>query len=169
MNIVNPQSMPMCPLAAENVTFDKTDEFDHPINNSDVLVKLSDHMCNLSDHQLCDLSELFDNYPNVIKDIPGLCTVMKHDVILIDGATPIKQLPYRLSPQKRLRMKEAVKYLLENDLAEPCFSPWSSPCLLAPKPDGTDRLCTDFRRVNQITVVDSCPLPRLDDLVDSVE
>ena len=31
-----------------------------------------------------------------------------------------------------------------------------------------DRLCTDYRRVNQVTVGDSYPLPRLDDLVDSV-
>ena len=108
LNIVNPQSMPMFPLAAESVIFDKTNDFDLPMNNSDLLDKLGIHMCNLPDHQPHNLSKLSDKYPNVIKDIPGLCTVMKHDVVLTDGATPIKQPPYRVSPQKRLRMKEAV-------------------------------------------------------------
>ena len=168
LTITTSQSVPMCPLVAENIVFDTTNEVDLPMNNADVLSKLCDYTSHLTDLQRYDLSELFKKFPNVIKDIPGLCTVMMHDVTLTDGATPIKQSPYRLNPQKRLRMRDAVKYLLDNGLAEPCFSPWASPCLLTPKPDGTDRLCTDFRKVNQITVVDSYPLPRLDDLVDSV-
>jgi len=32
-------------------------------------------------------------------------------------------------------MKEECEHLLENGLARPSHSPWSSPCLLAPKSD----------------------------------
>lgn len=48
--------------------------------------------------------------------------------------------------------------MLENSLAKPSSSPWSSPCLLAPKSNGTPRFCTDFRKVNAVTVPD--PFPR---------
>lgn len=48
-------------------------------------------------------------------------------------------------------MKKEADYLLENDLAVPSCSPWSSPCLLAPKADGTPRFCTDYRKVNAVT------------------
>ncbi|XP_068211743.1 uncharacterized protein [Palaemon carinicauda] len=54
------------------------------------------------------------------------------------------------------------------DIIEPSISPWASPCVLGEKPDGSYRLCTDFRRLNEVTVSDSYPLPRVDDLIDQV-
>lgn len=57
---------------------------------------------------------------------------------------------------------------MEHGFARPSYSPWSSPCLLASKSDGTPRFCTDFRKVNAVTVTDSFPLPCMDDLVDKV-
>ena len=65
-------------------------------------------------------------------------------------------------------MKREVEYLLCNGLAKPSCSPWSSPCLLVPKSDGTLRFCTDFRKVNAVTVPDSYPLPRMEDCIDSL-
>jgi len=39
---------------------------------------------------------------------------------------------------------------------------------MVPKVDGTLRLCTDFRKVNNCTVPDPFPLPRIEDLIDRV-
>jgi len=39
---------------------------------------------------------------------------------------------------------------------------------MVPKADGTLRLCTDFRRVNSVTVPDPFPLPRIEDLLDRI-
>jgi len=39
---------------------------------------------------------------------------------------------------------------------------------MVPKADGTLRLCTDFRKVNAVTVPDPFPLPRVKDLLDKV-
>ncbi len=61
-----------------------------------------------------------------------------------------------------------MKYLVENGLAVPSSSAWSSPCLLVPKPDGSHRFCTDYRKVNAITKPDSFPLPLMEDCVDNV-
>ena len=61
-----------------------------------------------------------------------------------------------------------MKYLPQHGLATKSKSPWASPCILVPKEDGSSRLCTDYRKVNGVTVKDSYPLPLIDDLIDSV-
>ena len=58
--------------------------------------------------------------------------------------------------------------MLEHGIAEPSLSSWSSPCLLVDKSDKSDRFCTDFRKVNNVTKPDSYPLPRVEDCVDRV-
>jgi len=44
--------------------------------------------------------------------------------------------------------------LLELGTVEESDSPWASPIVLVPTSDGTMRLCTDFRKVNAVTVPD---------------
>ena len=58
--------------------------------------------------------------------------------------------------------------MLDNDIIERGNSAWSSPCILVPKPDKSFRLCTDFRKVNDVTKTDTYPLPRIEDCIDSV-
>lgn len=65
-------------------------------------------------------------------------------------------------------MESEINYMLENNLAKSSFSDWASPCLLVGKPDGTQRFCTDYRRVNALSKPDSFPLPRIEDCVDQV-
>ncbi len=51
---------------------------------------------------------------------------------------------------------------------KPSHSLWRSPCLSAPKSDGTFCVCTDYRKVYAVTVPDSFPLPGLEDCIDSI-
>lgn len=53
--------------------------------------------------------------------------------------------------------------MLENGIAEPSSSAWSSLCVLSIKSDESDRLCTDYPKVSNITKPDCLPLPRVDD------
>lgn len=122
----------------------------------------------LFSHQSQELQDLLLSYPDLYSETPGRCSVMKHDIDLHSGTTPIRQHSYRISPAKQQAMKQEVEYLLKNNLAKPSKSPWASPCLLVPKEDGSLRLCTDYRRVNSVTVKDSFPLPRIDDIIDSI-
>ncbi|XP_076069698.1 uncharacterized protein LOC143041570 [Oratosquilla oratoria] len=86
------------------------------------------------------------------------------------GVSPFELLFGRKNPpQKREQMRSEVNFLLDHGLASPSQSPWASPCLLVPKEGGQLRLCTDYRRVNSITVPDAYPLPRVDDLIDEVD
>ena len=45
-------------------------------------------------------------------------------------------------------------------------SPYDAPVLFVDKKDGKLRLCVDYRALNKVTVKNSYPLPRIDDLFD---
>ena len=73
-----------------------------------------------------------------------------------------------MNPVKQQILRDEVQYLLDNDFIEPSQSEWSSPCILVPKPDGTFRMCTDYRKVNSVTKTDTFPFPRIDDCIDNI-
>ena len=110
---------------------------------------------------------LIRSHPSLFSDVPSGTNVLKHDID-VGSASPIKQHVYCCPLAKRELMKKEAYYLLENSLAVPSCSPWSPPCLLAPKSDGTSRFCTDYRKFNAVTVPDSFPLPRMEDCIDSI-
>jgi hypothetical protein len=58
--------------------------------------------------------------------------------------------------------------MLDNDIIEPSKSEWILPCILIPNPDGTYRLCTDFRKVNSVTKMVSSPILRINDCTDKI-
>ena len=43
-----------------------------------------------------------------------------------------------------------------------------SPCILVPKPDGTFCMCTDYRKLNSVTKMDTFLIPRIDDCIDNI-
>ena len=162
------------PCTVKSRDGDNMVETDNPVrdwsgfSNSQIFKQLNLYLGHLCPTQVHELSTVLSAYQDVFSDTPGRCNIIHHDVKLIPGTTPIRQAPYRIPHQKKELMKKEVDYLLENGLAVPSCSPWASPCILVPKEEGTLRLCTDYRRVNDVTVPDAYPLPRVDDLVDSV-
>ena len=58
--------------------------------------------------------------------------------------------------------------MLDRGLIKPSDSCWSSPVVLVPKENGEWRLCFDYRKVNDLTVPDNFPLPRIEDCIDKV-
>ncbi|CAI7911240.1 unnamed protein product [Closterium sp. NIES-54] len=63
-------------------------------------------------------------------------------------------------------MKKQIEYLLDRQLIRPSTSPYGAPVLFTPKPDGSLRMCTDYRALNEQTVKNKYPIPRIDDLLD---
>jgi hypothetical protein len=135
--------------------------------NSEFMATLDQQLSYLPTSQRQDVIDLLHTHPNILGNVPSRTTVLEHDINVGD-ARPIKQHAYRSPITKREAMRKEVSYLVEHGLATASYSPWSSPCLLTVKSDGTFRFCTDFRKVNAVTVTDSFPLPRMDDLIDRV-
>lgn len=137
------------------------------LKNSDMLLNLDKCCSHLTLYQLEDVVSLIKTHIPLFSDVPTQTHVLTHDID-VGESPPIKQHPYRVSPDKRDRLQKQVNYMLEHDIAEPSNSAWSSPCLLAMKSNGSDRFCTDYRKVNNVTKPDCCPLPRVEDCVDNV-
>lgn len=132
------------------------------LKNSEMLSNLHDCLPNLVQSQREDVIRLIGSNSNLFSDVPTRTHILQHDID-IGISLPIKQHAYRVNPEKRLRLQKQVDYMLENGIAVLSTSAWSSPCLLSTKSDGSDRFCTDYRKVNGVTKPDCYPLPRIDD------
>ncbi|XP_070548324.1 uncharacterized protein [Ptychodera flava] len=161
-----------------NVCHESTETSDEPhfkgkdiikpkLNNSDVLNNLDEKLNHLDFPKRQELKDLIFKYKELFPDVPRRTNVVQHDVDVGD-TRPIKQHPYRLNPVKSELMEKEIQYMLENDIIRPSQSNWSSPCVMVPKPDGSVRFCTDYRKVNAVTKTDSYPIPRVDDCIDKI-
>ena len=137
------------------------------LSNSDVLRNMDSKLSHLKPSQRQDVLDLVHEYAQLFPDVLSRTDMISHDVDVGD-APPIKQHPYRLNPTKAAYLDQEIQYLLDNDFIEPSQSSWSSPCILVPKPDGSYRMCTDYRKVNNLTKSDNFPIPRIDDCVDKI-
>ncbi|GBM05985.1 Retrovirus-related Pol polyprotein from transposon 297 [Araneus ventricosus] len=81
---------------------------------------------------------------------------------------PIKQYPRRLPLAKKEEAERLVKEMVDNGIIEESSGPWASPIVLVKKKDESTRFCVDYRKLNEITIKDSYPLPRIDDTLDAL-
>ena len=137
------------------------------MRNSDVLANLDKKLSHLPLKERAEVVNLIKEFILLFPDTPGKTTAVTHDVDIEDAA-PCRQHPYRMNPLKLQHLQSEIEYMLQNDIIEPSSSDWSSPCILVPKPDGSYRFCTDFRKLNAVTKTDSYPIPRIDDCIDKI-
>ncbi len=66
-------------------------------------------------------------------------------------------------PEEAKRLTADMK---DRQIIEKSTSAWLSPIVLINKPDGSKRMCLDYRHVNKHLATDIYPLPKLEELVD---
>ena len=71
-----------------------------------------------------------------------------------------------MSLPKAIELKEQLKQLIDQGFIKPSVSPWSAPILFNRKKDGTLCLWVDYRGLNQCTIKNKYPIPRIDELLD---
>ena len=116
----------------------------------------------------CLLKDFADVFP---KELPhGLPPLrgIEHHIDLIPSASLPNRPPYRSNPEQTKEIETQVQKLLENGWVQESLSPCAMPVILVPKKDGTWRMCTDCRAINNITIKYRHPIPRLDDMLDEL-
>jgi hypothetical protein len=88
---------------------------------------------------------------------------------LVPGTAPIFKRPYRMAANQLAELKEQLQELLDKGYIRPSASPWGAPVIFVPKKDGTQRMCVDYRSLNEFTVKNKYPLHRIDDLFDQLK
>ena len=99
----------------------------------------------------------------------GQTNVVEHKIVLKENIPPIKQAPRSIPFHKQGKVQTMIDEMLDNKIIENSNSPWASPVVLAPKPDGTIRFCIDYRRLNSETKIDVYPLPKIEDLLNQLD
>ena len=154
-------------MDSEDMNLIKSDPASSKLQNSDILKDLNQKLSPLDPVQRKVLKQLIHEYEHLFPDIPTRTDKIYHDVT-VEDSQPVKQQPYRMNPTKQKYLKEEIQYWLDNDFIEPSQSEWSSPYILVPKPDGTYRMCTNYRKVNTSSKTGTFPIPRMDDYIDNI-
>jgi hypothetical protein len=111
-------------------------------------------------------------YPNVFpEELPRMPPDRDVEFIidLIPGTAPIAKRPYRMAPVELAELKEQLRELQQKCYIRPSSSPWGAPVLFVKKKDGSMRICVDYRSLNEVTIKNKYPLPRIDDLFDQLK
>ena len=117
--------------------------------------------------------EVLERWPQVFPDeLPaGLppSREVDHKIELIPGATPANRPTFRLSEWELGELKKQLEELVKAGFIRPSKSPWGAPILFVKKKDGSMRMCVDYRGLNNLTIKNSYPLPRVDELFDRLQ
>jgi hypothetical protein len=113
------------------------------------------------------VNEFLNVFP---EELPGMPPdrYIKFVIELKSGTSPIYKTPYRMATPELANLKEHIKELLEKGFIHPSSSPRGAPVIFVPKKNGTQRLCMDYRVLNEVTVKNKYLLPRIDDLFNQL-
>jgi hypothetical protein len=88
---------------------------------------------------------------------------------LVPGTAPIFKRPYRMAANQLAELKGQLQELLDKGYIRPSASPWGALVIFVPKKDGTQRMCVDYRSLNEVTIKNKYHLPRIDDLFNQLK
>ncbi|KAE8206788.1 hypothetical protein CF327_g7489 [Tilletia walkeri] len=91
-----------------------------------------------------------------------------HKIPLQPETTPPCGPVYSLSEGEHQELRTYLKENLDKGFIRPSSSPAGAPVLFVPRPDGTFRMCVDYRGINNITIKDRYAIPKIDDLLDRI-
>jgi hypothetical protein len=143
---------------AENLVTDKATSNRIVLNHLDVASTLD----------IRTVSEYPDVFP---KELPGMPPDREIEFVieLVSGTTPIFKGPYRMAANQLAELKEQLEELLDKGYIHPSASPWGAPIIFVPKKDGMQRMCLDYCSLNEVTIKNKYPLPRINDLFDQLK
>lgn len=88
--------------------------------------------------------------------------------ITLHDTTPVKKTYMSVPKPLHQEVKEYIQDLLNRGWITQSRSPYASPIVCVRKKDGSLRLCCDYRELNRKSVPDRHPIPRIQDMLDSL-
>jgi hypothetical protein len=113
---------------------------------------------------VCEFLDVFH------EDLPGL--PLERDVEFVielkPSTAPFSKRSYRMPPNELAELKTQLQDLFEKGFIRPSSSPWGCPTIFIKKKDQTLRMCVDYKPLNDVTIKNKYPLPRIDILFDQL-
>ena len=114
-----------------------------------------------------DIDKLLEEFPHVLRNEPGNTGSAELKIEMVDEV-PVQLAPYRIPDKLKLGVKAELDGLLEAEIISSSTSPYASPIVPVTKPDGSVRMCVDYRKLNEKTVADPYYMATLDEIVERV-
>jgi len=96
-----------------------------------------------------------------------------HEINTRADAAPVNVRPYRLPERHKLEVNRQITEMLQSEIIRTSISQWNAPLLVVPKKADASgkiklRVVVDFRKLNNITIGDSFPLPNITEILDQL-
>jgi len=120
--------------------------------------------------QICE--EFCDTF--YLEDDVLTCTsTVSHEINTRTDSAPMNVRPYRLPEKHKKEINRQIKQMLSEGIIRPRTSQWNAPILVvSEKSDASGkqklRIVVDFRKLNDLTIGDSYPLPNITDILDQL-
>src|SRR6187455_2563508 len=108
-----------------------------------------------------------DVFPEELQGMPPDRDI-EFSIELLPGTAPISKRAYQMDVKDLIELKKQIEELLEKGFIRPSSSPWGAPDLFVNKRDGSRRMCVDYRSLNEVTIKNKYPLPRIKDFFDQM-
>ncbi len=118
-------------------------------------------------NRLINLIKQYDSCFSKTENDVGRTGIIQHKIELT-GNKPKRCGVRPLNPAMREVLKKELDGLKEKDFIQPSYSPYASPVVMVKKKDGSIRFTCDFRKLNEVTKRDSYPLPRINEVLDTL-
>jgi hypothetical protein len=118
-------------------------------------------------HNILVVCEFPDVFPEDLLGLPPERDI-EFVIELKPGTTPISRRSYRMPPNELAELKTQLQDFLEKGFIRPSSSPWGCPAIFVKKKDPTLQMCVDYRPLNEVTIKNKYPLPRIDIIFDQL-
>jgi hypothetical protein len=134
----------------------------------------SDRGSMLNQTKLTALEEInvIQQYPDILpEELPGKPPDgdIEFLIELLPGTPPISKRPYGMPVNELVELKKQIAELQVKGFICHSSSPWGALMLFVDKKDGTQWMCVDYRSLNEVTIKNKYPLPRIEDLFDQMK
>jgi len=120
-------------------------------------------VCDALKQLISDNSDVFALSDNE----PGHTDLVQHQMDTGDSS-PIKQPVHRVPFFYWNKIACMVDEMERLGVIRKSTSAWSSPVVLIPTKDGSYHFCIDYRKLNGVTKKDMYPLPRINDILNTL-
>jgi hypothetical protein len=106
-----------------------------------------------------------------LEEFPGMPPNRDIEFIieLLPASPPILKRSYRMPMNELVELKKQLAKLQAKGFIHPSSSPWGALVRFMEKKYGTQRMCVDYRSLNDVTIKNKYPLPWMEHLFDQMK
>ena len=136
----------------------------HPLRKAQIAHLKADEAFTKIPSEYADFADIFS--PKLVVELSEHIGINDHAIELVNDWQPPYGPIYSLRPMEPEILKAYIKNKLASGFIRPFKSPAGVPILFDKKPDGSLRLCVDYRGLNNLTIKNWYLLPLVRELLD---